>query len=155
MNKYGVIAIHGGNIEPGTSESARKIAKMDFLFYSNEKGDHVPSELFDNKEVSELLNKVKTVISIHGEQDTENSFVMIGGLDSMLGNNIQKSLNKYGFKTKNPPEDLNGNNPENVCNKGLSGKGVQLEISRKLRNELLENSEMLTLFCNSVRENLK
>jgi phage replication-related protein YjqB (UPF0714/DUF867 family) len=33
-------------------------------------------------------------------------------------------------------EDLNGTNPKNICNKTLLKKGVQLEITKGLRNKM-------------------
>lgn len=147
--KIGIIAIHGGNIEPGTEEIAKNIAGANLPIYINNSGKHIESITFDNPEIEKFLMDKDIIVSIHGEKDAENSFAMIGGLDLYLKSKIESKL-KTNFEIKEPPENLNGNNPDNICNKGKSGKGIQIEISRKLRNELLENTENMRIFTISV-----
>ena len=154
MNKYGVIAIHGGEIEPGTSEIAKNISGNIFPIYVNENGEHVSSDSFENEEIKKFLEQISVVISIHGEKDTEKSFVMIGGLDKDLAKKIEMSLKESGFETVSPPESLDGDNPKNICNRGLSGAGVQIEISRKLRNELMQDENFMEDFCSATRSSL-
>lgn len=148
--KIGIIAIHGGKIEPGTEEIAKNIAGDNFPIYINNSGKHIESTLFENPELEKFITDKDILVSIHGEKDTKNSFVMIGGLYLQLKSEIESAL-KENFEIKNPPKNLDGDNPENICNKGKFGKGIQIEISRKLRNELLENAEKMGLFTTSVR----
>ncbi len=151
MHQYGIIAIHGGRIEPETSEIVKKMARTDFLLYVDDQNDHISSSNFDNDEVYEFLSKVSTVVSIHGQKDTEHSFVMIGGLDKELSGRIRGSLQESGFVIETPPENLDGDNPYNICNRGVSGKGVQLEISRKLRDQLVSDDSLMEGFCGAIR----
>lgn len=152
---FAVFAIHGGKIELGTSRIAKSIAREDLSFYSfeGESGaSHIPSELYNEPRALELASKVETIISIHGEKNTEESFVMIGGLNKGLAKQIENRLKEVGFTPKEAPEGLNANNPENICNTGKSEKGVQIEISRKLRKELWESEELLKKFVDAVRQ---
>lgn len=150
--KFGIIAIHGGAIEPGTDAIARAIAGEQFPFYINTKGPHVASVDFTNPEIEKFLMKVDVVISIHGEHSTDESFVMIGGLHVELREKIKSALEEAGFNTKEPDDAHDGDNPKNVCNRGRSGMGVQLEISRKLRDELIQDKNMLRNFSNSITQ---
>jgi phage replication-related protein YjqB (UPF0714/DUF867 family) len=52
-----------------------------------------------------------------------------------------------------------GTDPQNICNRGKSGQGVQLEISRKVRDLLRNDKKQLKVFSDAVRsaiqQNLK
>ena len=152
---FAVFAIHGGIIEPGTKEIAEAIAGDDlslYFFEGDGPEDHITSTLYEEPKAIELASKVQTIISIHGEKDKEASFVMVGGLNESLSKKIEEALSKAEFFCKEPQEGLAGINPKNICNKGVSKKGVQLEISRKLRRELWKNSELKNKFTNAIRE---
>lgn len=155
MHRYGIAAIHGGDIEPGTAEIARSIAENDYPLFINETGGHIPSKEFDNPALRDFLNQVETVISIHGQKDTERSFVMIGGLDRDLRNKLRNSLQTSGFIIELPPDELDGDNQINVCNRGTKKQGVQLEISHKLREELTTNPDLMEKFSRRIRMELK
>ena len=150
MNVVGIIAIHGGNIEPGTSEIAKAIAKDNLSVFINTDSVHIESIDFNNEDIKKFLDRVDTVISIHGEKSVNESFIMIGGLDKELAAKIKQSLEKSDFITQKPPERLDGDNLENICNRGRSGKGVQIEISRKLRDELMQDNNLMEKFAGSV-----
>lgn len=151
MSKYGIIAIHGGSIEFGTSEIARAIAGNNFPLYINGKGPHITSTKFRNSEVQKILDTCEIIISIHGVHDSDSPFVMMGGLDNFLIKKISESLLKNKFILKTPSDEINGDDSENICNLGVSKKGIQLEISRKLRDELVNNKNLLYLCSQSIR----
>lgn len=151
MYKYGIIAIHGGQIEPGTADIAKSIAGQEFPVYVNYKGRHVMSAEFEDGEFNMFLQTISTVISIHGEKSEDKPFVIVGGLDDVLGTKISSSLEVAGFKVRPASEGLEGINPHNVCNRGTSGRGVQIEISRKLRDDLLVDRNLMNSFSESVR----
>jgi phage replication-related protein YjqB (UPF0714/DUF867 family) len=153
--KIGVIAIHGGNIEPGTGEIAKALAGDDFPVYVNEEGPHVTSSEFQNEKLDELLKRVDLVISIHGQYDTESAFTMVGGFHKELASKISEALSGAGFAMKSPPENLDGDNPKNVCNRGLFGKGVQLEISRLQRDQLLDQKNLMDKYIEAIKIALK
>ncbi len=154
-----VIAPHGGKIEPGTTEIAEAIAGTDHSFYSFEglKGDgngllHLESHLFDEPRVLEAVEKADVVITVHGQLDQKDDFVMVGGLNAHLRSEIERQLEKAGFKTRPPAEGLNGTDPMNICNRGRSRCGVQLEMSRKVRDLLRTNSDRLRSLAEAVRK---
>lgn len=151
-----VIAIHGGKIERGTTEVARKLAGDKYSFYSfsglketDNTGLHITSSHFDEPQCCNLVSKSQSIISIHGENN-DDSFVMVGGKDEELIEKTSNSLKLAGFQILRPNEGINGNFLNNICNKGLSGKGLQLEISRGLREELLSSTELLEKFCRAI-----
>ncbi|KKQ99663.1 MAG: hypothetical protein UT68_C0001G0058 [Parcubacteria group bacterium GW2011_GWC2_40_10] len=158
-SKVCVISIHGGNIEVGTTEIAKQIAGERFSFYSfsglkksEEESEtlHITSSNFDEPQCCDLVFKSEKVLSIHGKGEMED-FVMVGGLDNESMNKVVDALNDSGFRTPQSPENVNGNSPMNICNRCYSKKGVQLEISRGLRNKLLSNESEMLKFCNSIR----
>ena len=153
-----VMAPHGGAIEPGTTEIAEAIARDEFSFYSFEgikpNGNgvlHIESHLFDEPQALEAVKGAEIVITIHGQADTDDKFVMIGGLDTDLKSEIERELIRSGFQILEPTGRLRAIDPRNICNGGRSGKGVQLEISRRLRDSLRVNEDLLCKFADAVR----
>lgn len=153
-----VLAIHGGRIEPGTTEIARAIAGTEFSFYSfigekpgSNRPLHIPSTRFDEPECVGLVEDHPVVISIHGQHDRSQSFVMLGGLDKKLRRRIGQAIRSNGFSVVSPDRGLRGEDPRNICNRGLSGKGVQIEISRKLRDTLMADRQLMNAFAAAVR----
>jgi phage replication-related protein YjqB (UPF0714/DUF867 family) len=100
------------------------------------------------------------VIAVHGCSGAER-ITFLGGLDYVLRNAIRDSLIASGFATaihSNP--NLQGVHPGNICNRGRLGRGVQLEMSRGLRTELLTSVQSQTRtnrmidFARSIRRAL-
>lgn len=152
-----IMAPHGGTIEPTTEIIAEAIAGKDYSLYRFEglKGDsrmlHLESHLFDEPRAMDLVQKAEVVITVHGQIDQKEEFVMIGGLDTQLGSEIKRQLEAVGFQTRTPAEGLSGTDPMNICNRGRSKQGVQLEISRKVRDSLRNDPNRLRLFAEAVR----
>jgi phage replication-related protein YjqB (UPF0714/DUF867 family) len=153
-----IMAPHGGKIEPTTAEIAEEIAGMDYSFYSFEglkvggnSALHVESYLFDEPRALEAVEKADVVITVHGQIDRNDAFVMIGGLHTRLGSEIKKELKTAGFKTRPPTEGLMGTDPMNICNRGKLEQGVQLELSRKIRDLLRNDRDRLRVFAEAVR----
>ena len=138
-----VIAPHGGAIEPGTSEIATAIAAADHSLYSFEglktRGNrdlHITSTRFDEPMCLALLAGVDTVLTIHGEHSGAEG-VYIGGRDTALGGRIGAALKAAGFVAGAPAgAHLQGADRANICNRGKSGAGVQLELSRGVRESM-------------------
>lgn len=153
-----VIAIHGGNIEPATTEIARAIAGDTFSCYSfvgNGSVEaceklHITSANFDEPRCLELVNETIKTVSIHGMAENAE-FVMIGGLDAELIRTIERALDAGGFVTRMAPEHVNGDSPENICNRCRSRAGVQIEIGRGYRERFLADGAMLDRFSGIVR----
>ncbi|MFZ0931767.1 MAG: poly-gamma-glutamate hydrolase family protein [Syntrophobacteraceae bacterium] len=135
-----VISIHGGAIEPGTSEVAEAVAGADHSFYTfrgikkaGNKDLHITSTLFDEPDALEIARRSETIISIHGCSDAEE-VVHVGGIDFRLRECIEESLREAGFKAlNNKSASLRGRDRRNICNRCRRGMGVQLEISKGLR----------------------
>jgi phage replication-related protein YjqB (UPF0714/DUF867 family) len=140
ISRFAVVAPHGGGIEAGTSEVARAIAGAEhslYLFEGLKPGGnealHITSANFDEPRCQELLLGVDTVVTIHGARG-DSPIVHLGGLDARLIRRMASELNAAGFvtcQTSNPA--IAGKLGRNICNRGTSGRGCQLEISLGLR----------------------
>jgi phage replication-related protein YjqB (UPF0714/DUF867 family) len=153
-----IMAPHGGKIEPTTGEIAAAIAEDDYSFYCFEglKTDsrplHIESHLFDEPRALQVVQKADVVITIHGQIDQKEEFVMVGGLNDSLRSEITRELEGAGFQTRVPTERLMGTDSQNICNRGKLRRGVQLEVSRKVRDLLKTNLELLQVFAEAVRK---
>jgi phage replication-related protein YjqB (UPF0714/DUF867 family) len=153
-----IMAPHGGKIEPATAEIAEAIAGMDYSFYSFEglKADgnsvlHIESHLFDEPRALEAVRKAEVVITVHGQLNQKDEFVMVGGLHDRMQSKIKRQLEAAGFQTRPPTEGLMGTDPQNICNRCKSSHGVQLEVSRKIRDLLRNDRDRLCVFTEAVR----
>jgi phage replication-related protein YjqB (UPF0714/DUF867 family) len=134
-----VIAPHGGLIEAGTSEIAGLIAGKVYRLFSFEglkpRGSnrdlHITSHRFDHPECLALASRANVVLSVHGCLGATR--IHIGGLDTQLADELAGSLRTAGFPIEPASERYPGRHPLNICNRGLRGKGAQLEITYDLR----------------------
>jgi len=154
-----IMAPHGGKIEPTTTMIAEAIAGENYSCYSfeglKEEGNgvlHIESHLFDEPQVLQAVKKADVVITVHGQLNHQEGFIMVGGLHVDLRSEIRRRLEAAGFQTRTPPEGLQGIDPENICNRGRLKGGIQLEISRKERDLLKTDKERLERFASAVRE---
>ena len=157
-----VMAPHGGKIEPGTTDIAEAIADNDHSFYSFEgiKADgngilHIQSHLFDEPRAMEDIREAEIVVTVHGHAEKENEFVMVGGLNTYLKSEIERELRSSGFQIREAAQGLKAIDPANICNRGRSGKGLQLEISRRLRDSLRVDEDLLRKFADAVRRGVR
>ena len=152
-----ILAPHGGWIEPETSEIAEAIAGEDLSYYTFEAlkrgvhGDlHITSHHFDEPTAVSLVGRCWTAVAIHGRRDEGREVIWLGGRAKALRGAICASLHDAGFEAK-PNERLPGLNRANICNRTLSGKGVQLEIPRSMRRQLASETDVLRAFCQAIR----
>src|SRR5262249_34122734 len=143
-----IVAPHGGGIEPGTSEIADAIAAEKFSFYtfeglkSSDNHDlHITSTHFDEPMCLTLLGNSSIAVTIHGEHSEEDGEgVFLGGLAEDLGAEVGAALTRAGFDVrKHRDRRLQGREPENLCNRGTSKAGVQLELSKAVRRTLFKS----------------
>ena len=135
-----VVALHGSEIEPGTSEIAEAIAGADLSFYAFEgikarhnRQLHITSTNFDEPRCLALVAASKRVVTIHG-QDSEQDVVLLGGRDKDTVQRLRESLQQRGFRVKtNGSPGLQGRELANVCNRGTQRAGVQMELSNGVR----------------------
>jgi phage replication-related protein YjqB (UPF0714/DUF867 family) len=148
LSDIAVMAPHGGGIEPGTYEIADAVAGCEHYFYcfegikeSRNLGLHLTSTRFDEDRGVGIAESVQIVLAIHGSGEKEE-VVYLGGLNTSLKKEIYTKLTHAGFVVKESPRTaLQGRNPTNICNRGASGAGVQLEISQGLRRKLFVPAE--------------
>lgn len=141
-----IMAPHGGGIEPGTMDIADALAGSEYTFYAfkgiKKKGNgvlHLSSNRFDEPIGLRIAEHAAFVISVHGARD-KGRMVLIGGRNRELKAALLHGLQAAGFSAEiSEIPGLRGVKPENICNRCKSGKGVQLEISRGLRESLFEN----------------
>ena len=136
-----VIAPHGGRIEGRTSDIARLIAGDEHGLYLFEglrmTGDnfdclHLASHRFDEPRALDLISSCDTVIAVHGYA-APGPDVLLGGLNERLKEQVGESLAAIGISCATDEHRFPGKHPRNICNRGRSGKGVQLELSERLR----------------------
>ncbi|PTX58903.1 phage replication-related protein YjqB (UPF0714/DUF867 family) [Melghirimyces profundicolus] len=139
-----ILAIHGGNIEFGTSDIARRMAGEDYSLYlfeglkpSGNRQLHLTSTRFDEPRALQLVRNAGKVITVHGCGGLE-AVCYVGGRDTDLRDRILEKLRKADFQAEVAPPDIAGTHPENICNQGTTGAGVQLELTRTLRDQLFE-----------------
>ena len=137
-----IIAPHGGRIEPGTSDIAKKIATESFNYYcfegikeENNECLHITSHNFDEPMAVKIISRAPKVVAIHAWTGNEK-FVFLGGLDKVLKEIIANELESRGIIVSKKHGRFKGLNPGNICNRGATKKGVQLEITRGLRDNL-------------------
>ena len=141
-----VMAPHAGGIEPGTGDMADALAGAEHAFYCfkglKKSGNHIlhiTSNRFDEPLAVRLLGEAQWVLTVHGCRDAA-PLVWVGGRDLRRGDTLIKALEGIGIPARRCEDPaLRGLQPENICNRGRSRAGVQLEISRGLREMLFSN----------------
>jgi len=141
-----VMAPHGGGIEPGTGDIADALAGSEHAFYCfkglKKAGNgvlHITSNHFDEPLAMGLIKEALWVLTIHGCRDLE-PVVWVGGRDMAHGEMVIEALQGIGIPSRRCDEPgLRGLQPGNICNRGRSSAGVQLEISRGLREMLFSD----------------
>jgi phage replication-related protein YjqB (UPF0714/DUF867 family) len=136
-----ILAPHGGRIEGGTSAVARLIAGEEHALYLFEglrtAGDnfdqlHLTSHCFDEPRCIELIARCDTVIAVHGYA-AAGADVLLGGRDERLKRELAPALAAHGLSVKTEGHAYPGLDPLNICNRGRSRQGVQMELSASLR----------------------
>jgi phage replication-related protein YjqB (UPF0714/DUF867 family) len=136
-----VVAPHGGKIEGRTSEIARLIAGDEHALYLFEglrtTGDnfdclHLGSHRFDEPRALDLISGCNTVVAVHGYAAIGPD-VLLGGLNERLKREVAQALAKIGLTYLTDGHRFPGRDPRNICNRGRSGRGLQLELSSGMR----------------------
>ena len=141
-----IMAPHGGGIEPGTVDVAHAVAGRDHGFYAfkgikpaGNAAMHITSNRFDEPRALRMTRRAEWVLTIHGCQDSV-PVVFVGGRDARRRTLIMEALRGAGFQAEESLRPgLRGINPNNICNRGLSSRGVQLELSDGLRQQMFDN----------------
>ena len=161
-----LLAIHGGNLEPGTSEIVKYIAADKYTYYSFEflrkeiihNKLHVPSTQFDEISCLEVVGPAKKVISFHGFLSNDEE-IILGGLDDEMKAKLGQKLKNHQYSTRKNPK-LRGISKENICNRNYRKKGLQIELSLGLREKMFHGggefdrstpTDKFYEFCDLVR----
>jgi phage replication-related protein YjqB (UPF0714/DUF867 family) len=135
-----IIAPHGGRIEPQTSDIARLIAGDDcnlYCFNGTKPGCnqdlHITSHRYDETRALQLVGMASTAVSVHGCKRPD-PYIYLGGRDIALTTAISQELQARDIRCSGDQKHFAGSHRNNICNRCRSGRGVQLEVSRALRN---------------------
>jgi len=142
-----LIAPHGGGIEPGTVDLADAVAVADHSLYAfkgiKPVGNatlHITSHRFDEPTGLQMAERADVVVTIHGHHDRRQELVYIGGRHEALSEKIRQSLSCAGFRAEiSTRPGLQARHLKNICNRCRCGQGVQLEISRALREKMFSH----------------
>ncbi len=150
-----VEAIHGGEIELGTEELARALAKSDwslYVFHANGPGLHLTAHHFDDPRIVNLARRSDRCVAIHGyaESSAHQADTCVGGANADLRVRVEKALNGLGTSTEQPCSLLPGVQPLNVVNLCPRG-GVQLEMSKAFRRKLQSDSKLRSRWIQALR----
>ncbi|MCZ0981862.1 poly-gamma-glutamate hydrolase family protein [Streptomyces diastatochromogenes] len=144
------IAIHGGGIEPPTTQLADYCASITGNSYYSFQGLmssgnstlHVTSTHFDEPAIFQVLRTAEWTVSWHGASGS-NLTTYIGGIDTELGAAIKTRLVAAGFNVAaTVPTEIDGDDALNIANRNNRGQGVQLELSRGLRESLYISADL-------------
>lgn len=148
-----IIAPHGGLIEPKTSLIAKLIANDTFNYYcfegikdKNNQDLHITSHRFDEPKALDLISSSDIIITVHACKDIEDA-IYVGGCFKELACHIENALGKFEIKLFKQKNKFPGTHPENICNKGRKKRGIQLEISRGIRDDFQKIFSISTCIC--------
>lgn len=153
---FAVFAIHGGDIERGTSLLAEKTAGDDWSLYlfegygADAKKYHVTASRFDDPEALETAAAAILGISIHASRDSGEA-VCVGGGNEAAAALASSRLSAAGFTVEYPCRRLPGKSPDNIVNRPAL-KGIQLELTQALLDRLAKEPEYLTQFTKELRK---
>jgi phage replication-related protein YjqB (UPF0714/DUF867 family) len=157
-----IIAPHGGGIEPGTSELCLAVAgyhpamlpetppagvTYDYWMFEGLRPDHndelhVTSTGCDDEVALSLCGGALRALALHGFKlgpGDVHDVLVGGGADEPLRKDVRDALNDAGFKAILPGAgdgELDGNKHCNIVNRTRLGEGIQLELSRPLRESM-------------------
>lgn len=153
------MAIHGGAIEPGTKEFVWQLHNIIpqtslYVFDSalpwapNQYGNdshHITSTKFDEPTALAMAQAHEVIVSVHGCEGHKPA-ILLGGLDENLKINLAHIFENNGLCVERDNHKYPGKSVNNICNKSITGQGVQLELTQALRqnSELLKKAALLT-----------
>lgn len=155
-----VLAIHGGELERGSSELASAIAGSNWNFYgfralkrNYSQELHVTSTHYDDPLAIALATRSRYCLSVHGYKDATTENVCLGGANRKLRARVQAELKKT-FPTLSlriECKTIAGTNAKNIVNR-CREQGVQLELSQKLRDRLALEPKTVAAFARAIRD---
>lgn len=143
-----ITAIHGGGIEPGTTEIADLTAQKGEYDYFSFKGTkskgnedlHVTFRNYDQSVLMEMIKNKTNAVAIHG-CDGDGNIIYIGGKDQKLIHEMTKQFEQLNINVEQAPEHISGAHDDNIINCCKTGAGVQLELTLGLRKMCFNNQK--------------
>lgn len=159
-----VMAPHGGGIEPGTSQIAGAIAGEDRSLYlfegvkrrNNYPDLHITSDRYDEPRAVALAMRADRIVAVHGRKDNQPEgrdgvTTWVGGRDLGRKQDVVDALKQAGFEAIVANVKMKELERGNICNRGRSGEGVQLEIPKSLRDRLVKDDDLMGRYAAAVR----
>jgi phage replication-related protein YjqB (UPF0714/DUF867 family) len=160
QGEIGVLVIHGGAIEFGTSEIGASLMGDDWSGYffegikpSKNLDLHLTATRFDEPRALAFIARQSRCVSVHGFADNENSTLCLGGGDSgLIQRLLLSSPGEQIFRATECPRfsSRSRRNIVNRCGRPVT-RGLQLELSAKLRRELLGDPQRMRSFVGWIR----
>ena len=160
-----ILAIHGGGIERGTSELVEALNKHGryntYLFEGLKATDNGSLFLrainFDEPTATRLVKNSDYTVSVIGAAG-DDEVTYIGGQNKLLAEVIRLHLITQGYnvKTFSTPDRIAGVMNSNIVNKNklfnddFKLGGVQIAISKGLRDKLVTDSGTLNNYSSSI-----
>ena len=146
-----IVAPHGGNIEQGTTEATKALAKKgnyDYFSFEairpkNNTELHVTSTHYDDPTLNQMIKNRTATISIHGAAGTDQ-IIYLGGPPSTLRDEMETQLKSSGFTVMAPLDYIGGVKKNNFINREENNTGVQLELTTALRKAFFNNGDTST-----------
>ena len=97
---------------------------------------HITSTRFDEPGGIKIARAARTVITLHGCHG-KKSAIYVGGRHEALKTRLKNAICRAGFNAETCTKTgLRGESTSNLCNRCITGRGVQLEITRGLRKRM-------------------
>ncbi|AOT71925.1 poly-gamma-glutamate hydrolase family protein [Geosporobacter ferrireducens] len=164
-----ILALHGGGIERGTSELVEALKGYGkyntYLFEGLKATDNGSLFLkainFDEPAAVRLVKNSDYTVSVIGAAGNDET-TYIGGQNKILAELIKLHLTAKGYnvKTLSIPDRIAGTMNSNIVNKNKLFNdsyqigGVQIAISKGLRDKLVTDSSILNDYSGSINEAL-
>ncbi|NLG49710.1 MAG: hypothetical protein GX552_06330 [Chloroflexi bacterium] len=136
-----VASIHGGGIEPLTSELAAAIADKQYNLYDlrglRAQGNdllRIPVHHFDEVRLRSLMQRSQVGVGIQGIAGSD-TVVHLGGSNKRLREIVRQHLEEAGFETGGPVSMRASHDPALFFNWPARG-GVQIELTTTLREQM-------------------
>jgi phage replication-related protein YjqB (UPF0714/DUF867 family) len=147
-----ILTPHGGKIESMTSEIAKAIAGEEFNLYCfegiktnrNYEALHITSHRFDEPNCIQLLSCSPHVFAIHG-CDGSHKTIYVGGRNKTMKKFLTLSLREVGLVVQESDYRFAGEEKSNICNRGVTGEGIQFELTKGLRGSSAINEFVAAL----------
>ncbi len=120
---------------------------------------HITSTRFYETAMDRLLAKADHVLAVHGRKDRaqvkgnelhDPYRIYLGGQNTELLEKIKTHLNENGFQTLSQGHPFPASDPNNLCNRGPTKQGAQIELPWSLRQSLMNDPDQLTTLARSL-----